>query len=114
MLMPGRTAMSTMRAVHEEMASDHQGKEAIVRNSADSHVENEYRCQRGNQTQAENPSNRWNTRGAIGYRGMRFHFYSFESNALPGMSLNYLRSECERLLACFVIRRFADGFIRLV
>src|SRR3972149_5144612 len=75
-LVSSMATMTTMTAVHEEMASNHQGNEAVIRHSADGHIEDEDRNQRGYQTQTENPGNRWNTQRAIGNRGMRFHIFT--------------------------------------
>ena len=116
-LVSGMTTMSTvsgMAAVHEEMASKHQRNEAIVHDRVEGYIENEDRYQRGNQACPQKPNNRWDAHGAIRYRGMRFHYYSFESNVLSRMSLKDLQVKSERRLAYFVMRRFADGLIRLV
>jgi hypothetical protein len=78
----GMTTMSpvsSMAAVHEEMASKHQRNEAIVHDRVEGYIENEDRYQRGYQTQAQKPDNGRKTHRAIRYRGMRYHSDSFKA-----------------------------------
>jgi hypothetical protein len=79
------TSMPAMSTVHEEMATYHESEETLVRHSAGRYFKEKDRRQGYNQTHAEKPDDTWDAHRAISNRGMRFHFYSFESNLLSGL-----------------------------